>query len=66
MVKEHNDSDHPALDLEALRGQVREKHYSVRSHAVDHMFKESFSERHIIDAILTGRILKHIQMNIAA
>ncbi len=56
--KEYNNSDYPALDLETLQVQVQEKHYSIRSHAVDHMFKESFSERHIIDAILTGRILE--------
>lgn len=58
MAQECNDSDYPTLDLETLQARVRENHYSVRSHAVDHMFKEGFSERHIIDAILTGRILE--------
>jgi len=47
-----------ALDLQALRKLVQEKHYSVRSHAVAHMFKEGFSERDIVEAILTGRVLE--------
>jgi hypothetical protein len=56
--KAYNDSDYPAFDLETLQARVQENHYSVRSHAVDHMFKEGFSEHHIINAILTGRILE--------
>ena len=52
MVQEHNDSEYPVLDLETLQNLVQEKHYSVRSHAVDHMFKEGFGERHIVEAIL--------------
>jgi len=58
VVPGHSDSKQRSLDLQALQSLVREKCYSVRSHAVDHMFKEDFGERHIVEAILTGQVLE--------
>ena len=58
MVQGHSNSEQQAVNLQALRNLVQEKHYSVRSHAVDHMFKEGFGEHYVIEAILTGRVLE--------
>ena len=65
MMQDRSDAEQRFPYLQALQSLVREKRYSVRSHAVDHMFKEGFGERHIVEAILTGRSWRYIQKNVA-
>ncbi len=62
VVQGHSSVEQPTLNLQALRDMVREKHYSVRSHAVDHMFKEGFSvSSQYVGANPRGRPLGQVQ-----
>ena len=46
------------MDIELIRKQVRAGNYLIESHAVQHALKEDFERRHIVDAILNGRIIE--------
>ena len=46
------------LDIEELRKRIRNKHYLIKSHAVQHALKEGFARQHIVAAVLTGEIIE--------
>lgn len=46
------------LDIEEIRLLVQSACYSVRSHAVAHMFKEGFGEDQVVEAVMTGKVLE--------
>ena len=46
------------MDIEILRERVRTGNYLVKSHAVQHALKEGFERKHIVEAILNGRIIE--------
>lgn len=57
-IPSENQEYSPLFDLESIQKRVSEARYSVRSHAVAHMFKEGFDEDDVVEAILTGRVLE--------
>lgn len=46
------------VELEVIRKRVREGKYLFRSHAVVHALKEGFERRHIVDAVLQGKVIE--------
>ena len=46
------------MDIEIIRERVRAGNYLVKSHAVQHALKEGFERKHIVEAILNGRIIE--------
>ena len=46
------------MDIEAIRARVRDGNYLIKSHAVQHALKEGFERSHIVEAILSGRIIE--------
>jgi hypothetical protein len=46
------------MDIETIHERVRAGHYLVKSHAVQHALKEGFERKHIVEAILHGRIIE--------
>jgi hypothetical protein len=46
------------MDLETLRNRVKAGYYLVKSHAIQHALKEGFEHKHIIEAILNGKIIE--------
>jgi hypothetical protein len=51
------------MDIEILRERVRAGNYLVKSHAVQHALKEGFERKHIVEAILNGRIIEEYPDN---
>ena len=46
------------MDIEAIRERVRAGNYLIKSHAVQHALKEGFERKHMVEAILEGRIIE--------
>ena len=46
------------MDVEIIRERVRAGNYLIRSHAVQHAVKEGFERKHMVEAILNGRIIE--------
>jgi hypothetical protein len=46
------------LDLEAIRSQVQDGNYAVRSHAMQHAVKEGFSVRDMVQVVLHGVLVE--------
>jgi hypothetical protein len=46
------------MDIEIVRERTRAGNYLVRSHAVQHALKEGFEPKHMVEAILNGRIIE--------
>jgi hypothetical protein len=46
------------LDIATIRQQVQSNRYQVKLHAVQHALKEGFSEREMVEAILSGQIIE--------
>ena len=46
------------MNIELVRERVQAGHYLVKSHAVYHALKEGFERKHIVEAILNGRIIE--------
>ena len=44
--------------VEIIRERVRAGDYLVKSHAVQHALKEGFERKHMVEAILKGRIIE--------
>lgn len=44
-------------NIEIIRERVRAGNYLVKSHAVQHALKEGFERKHIVEAVLNGRII---------
>lgn len=46
------------MNIEIIRERVRAGNYLVKSHAVQHALKEGFERKHIVEAVLNGRIIE--------
>lgn len=46
------------MDINAIKEYINNKRYSFRSHTVRHMIEEGFEEHHIIEALLSGKVLE--------
>jgi hypothetical protein len=46
------------VDIETIRERVRQGHYLIKSHAVQHALKEGFERTHMVEAILEGTIIE--------
>ena len=46
------------MDLELIRNRVQAGHYLIRSHALRHALKEGFERRHMVEAVLNGRMIE--------
>lgn len=44
--------------FDVMRERVRDGKYLVRSHAIIHALKEGFERRHIVDAVLKGKVIE--------
>src|ERR1044072_225005 len=50
-----------SLDIDVSRERVRDGKYLVRTHAITHALKEGFERKHIVEAILEGRIIEEYE-----
>jgi hypothetical protein len=46
------------VDIETIQKRVQDGNYLVKSHAIIHALKEGFERRHIIEAVLDGKIIE--------
>ncbi len=46
------------VDPEIIGERVKRGDYFVKSHAVIHAFKEGFDEKHMVEAVLNGKIIE--------
>jgi hypothetical protein len=46
------------LDIKVIRQLVEQKRYQLKLHALQHALKEGFSEKQIVEAILSGQIIE--------
>ena len=46
------------MDIEIIRRRVRDGEYLVKSHAVQHALKEGFERKHMVEAVLGGRVIE--------
>jgi hypothetical protein len=46
------------VDIEIIRERVRDEKYLIKSHAVIHALKEGFERKHIVEAVLEGKIIE--------
>ena len=47
-----------STDIEIIRERVRRGDYLIKSHAVAHALKEGFNRKHMVEAILNGKIVE--------
>jgi hypothetical protein len=50
-----------SIVIEVIQERVRNGNYLVKSHAVTHALKEGFERRHLIEAVLSGKIIEENQ-----
>lgn len=46
------------MDIETIQQRVQAGNYLARSHTVQHAVKEGFDRKHIVEAILNGKIIE--------
>ncbi len=46
------------MDIEELQKRVKNGHYLIKSHAVQHALKEGFTRYNMVEAILAGEIIE--------
>ena len=46
------------MDIKTIRKRVQDGNYLVQIHAVQHALKEGFERKHMVEAILTGKIIE--------
>jgi hypothetical protein len=46
------------VDIETIRGRLREGNYLIKSHAIQHAIKEGFERRQMLEAVMNGRIIE--------
>lgn len=46
------------MDIETIQKRVRAGYYLTKSHAIQHAVKEGFERKHIVEAILDGKIIE--------
>lgn len=46
------------MDIEIIRKRVKAGNYLIKAHAVQHALKEGFERKHLIEAVLNGKIIE--------
>jgi hypothetical protein len=46
------------VDIEIIQKRIQDGNYLVKSHAIIHALKEGFERRHMIEAVLDGKIIE--------
>lgn len=46
------------MDINTIRDRVTQGHYLVKGHAVLHALKEGFERKHMVEAILNGKMIE--------
>jgi hypothetical protein len=46
------------VDIGPIRERIKAGNYLIKSHAVHHALKEGFERKHMVEAILEGRIIE--------
>lgn len=46
------------MNIEIIRQRIQQGKYLVKSHAVQHAIKEGFDRKHMVEAILNGKIIE--------
>jgi hypothetical protein len=46
------------MSIKIIRERVRSGNYLVKSHAVQHALKEGFDRKHMVEAVLKGRVVE--------
>jgi len=46
------------VDIETIRERVRAGNYFAKGHAIKHGLQEGFERKHIVEAVLDGRIIE--------
>ncbi|MCP4612691.1 MAG: DUF4258 domain-containing protein [Planctomycetes bacterium] len=46
------------MKIDIIRERVQSGHYLTRSHAILHALKEGFERKHIVEAVLTGKVIE--------
>ena len=46
------------MDIETIRERVRTGNYLAKAHAIQHALKEGFERKHMVEAILNGKIIE--------
>jgi hypothetical protein len=46
------------VDIEIIRERVRDQKYLIKSHAIIHALKEGFDRKHIVEAVLEGKVIE--------
>ena len=46
------------MDIETIRERVRAGNYLAKSHAIQHALKEGFERKHMVEAVLNGKIIE--------
>jgi len=47
-----------SVDIEIIRERIRRGDYLIKSHAVMHALKEGFDRTHMVEAVLSGKIIE--------
>ena len=51
------------MNIATIRDRIQTGKFLVRSHAVQHALKEGFEQKHMVEAILNGRIIEEYPDN---
>ncbi|MGH7456601.1 MAG: DUF4258 domain-containing protein [bacterium] len=46
------------MDIKIIRERVRAGNYLAKGHAIQHALKEGFERKHMVEAVLNGRIIE--------
>lgn len=46
------------MNIEIIRKRVKAGNYLIKSHAIQHALKEGFNRKHIVEAVLNGKIIE--------
>jgi hypothetical protein len=46
------------MNSELIRKRVKAGNYLIKSHAVQHALKEGFDRKHIVEAVLNGKLIE--------
>lgn len=46
------------MDIDTIRNRIQAGNYLVKSHAIQHALKEGFNRKHMVEAVLNGRIIE--------
>ncbi len=46
------------MDIEKIITRVKAGNYLIKSHAVQHALKEGFARKHMVEAVLLGKIIE--------